>query len=67
MPISMKIRIIARKEINLKYIGSDKNFDIIENIIYQGIKLYKEEKINSEEIFYDISNYFKKIKKWSWL
>lgn len=67
MPISMKIRIIAGKEINLKYIGSDKNFDIIENIIYQGIKLYKEEKINSEEIFYDISNYFKKIKKWSWL
>ena len=63
----MKIRIIAGKEINLKYIGSDKNFDIIENIIYQGIKLYKEEKINSEEIFYDISNYFKKIKKWSWL
>ena len=60
MPESMKIRIIAGKEINLKYIGSDKNFDIIENIIYQGVKLYKEEKINSEEIFYDISSDFKK-------
>ena len=57
MPESMKILIIAGKEINLKYIGSDKNFDIIENIIYQYIKLYKEEKINSEEIFYDISNF----------
>ena len=59
MPESMKIRIISGKEIKLKYIGIDNTLDIIEYIIYQGVKLYKKEKIIEGEIFYDISNDFK--------
>ena len=60
MPESMKIRIISEKEIYLKNIGSDNNFDIIKNIIYQVVRLYKDEKINLGEFFYDISNDFKR-------
>ena len=57
---SMKIRIISEGEISLKYIGNDNNFDIIEHIIYQGVKLYKDDKISLDEIFYDISSDFKR-------
>ena len=60
LPESMKIRIISGGEISLKYIGNDNNFDIIEHIIYQGVKLYKDEKISLDEIFYDISSDFKR-------
>ena len=60
MPETMKIRIISGGEISLKYIGSDNNFDVIEHIIYQGVNLYKNDKINIGEIFYDISNDFKR-------
>ena len=60
LPESMKIRIISSGELNLKYIGNDQNFDIIEHIIYQGIQLYKDDKITLGEIFYDISSDFKR-------
>ena len=60
LPESMKIRFLSSGEISLKNIGIDNNFDIIEHIIYQGVKLYSEEKINSGEIFYDISSDFKR-------
>ena len=54
LPESMKIRIISSGELNLKYIGNDQNFDIIEHIIYQGIQLYKDDKITLGEIFYGV-------------
>ena len=57
-PESMKIRIISGGEISLNYIGIDHNFDIIEHIIYQSVKLFCDDKINSGEIFYDISSDF---------
>ena len=60
LPEEMKIRFISGGEISINYIGNDNGFDIVEQIIYYGIKTLKEDQINNDEIFYDISSDFKK-------
>lgn len=60
LPESLKIRIISGGEISIKYIGNDSSFDIIEQIICEGVKNIKDDKITNSEIFYDISSDFEK-------
>ena len=60
LPESLKIRIISGGEISIKYIGNDSSFDIIEQIICEGVKNLKDDKITNSEIFYDISSDFEK-------
>ena len=60
LPESMKVRIISGGEISLKYMGKDNDFNIAEQIICQGVKLLKDDKISNDEIFYDISSDFKR-------
>ena len=50
-PEYMKIRFISGGEISIKYLGKDNNYDIIQHIIYQGVKLYKDDKIILGDIF----------------
>ena len=59
-PESMKIRFISGGDISIKYLGTDNNFDVIEHIIYQGVKKMKDDKFTLDEIFYDIENDFKR-------
>ena len=60
LPESMKVRFISGGEINIKYIGTDNNFDAAEQIIYHGVKFLKEDQIKNDEIFYDIASDFKR-------
>ena len=60
LPESMKVRIISGGEISIKYIGKDNDLSVAEQIIYHGIKNLNENKISSDEIFYDISSDFKR-------
>ena len=59
-PESMKIKIISGGEISIKHIGTDNDFDIAEQIIYNDVKVSKEDQISSDQFFYDIESDFKK-------
>lgn len=45
---------------SVKEIGPDKDFQIVQEIIAQGIRHHNEEKMKPNEIFYDIRNSFNK-------
>ena len=59
-PEWFKIQIACDVGYSVKEIGPDKDFQIVQEIIAQGIRHHNEEKMKQNEIFYDINNSFNK-------
>lgn len=58
LPELMKVRFISEPQVSIKLLGPDKNFQIIQNIIYLGVKHQRGKAIKDDEIFYEIKNEF---------
>ena len=58
LPEFMKVKISSEAKIGIKKIGPDTNFEIIQQIVYNGVKLLKNYELKNNEIYYDYSNDF---------
>ena len=58
LPEFMKVRINSEGKIAITKIGPDTNFEIVQQIVYNGVKLLKNCELKNNEIFYDFSNDF---------
>ena len=57
-PEFMKVKISSDADISVKHVGPDRNFEAIQQIIYEGVRHKKRKTINENEILYDVSNEF---------
>ena len=57
-PKEAKLRICCDVPYNLKQIGQDKDFNILGEIICEGVKHHHEDQIKEDEFYYEIKNSF---------
>lgn len=60
LPEQMKVRILSEPKINIKHLGDDKDFQIIQQIILNGVRFIKGNEIKGLEIFDNISQDFRR-------
>ena len=56
----MRVKFCSDNKMNVKLMGSDDNFELVKNIIYQNIKGKSSDKIKKNGIIYEASNSFDK-------